>query len=47
MVPHDTEGMLPITISDNQCVMCHMPDAAKEMGMGATASSKVSHSYRF
>ena len=36
MIPHDTEGMLPITINDNQCVMCHMPDAAKDMGMGAT-----------
>ena len=37
MIPHDTEGMLPITINDNQCIGCHMPQAAQEMGMGATA----------
>ena len=46
MIPHDTEGMLPITINDNQCVMCHMPDAAKEMGMGATPVP-VSHLTNF
>lgn len=40
MIPHDTEGMLPITISDNQCVGCHMPKEAAEMGMGATAIPK-------
>ncbi|OHD94263.1 MAG: nitrate reductase [Sulfurimonas sp. GWF2_37_8] len=32
MIPHDTEGMLPITINDNQCVSCHMPEVAKDMG---------------
>jgi cytochrome c-type protein NapB len=32
MVPHDTEGMLPITIADNQCTGCHMPDFASSMG---------------
>lgn len=32
MIPHDTEGMLPITINDNQCVGCHMPEVAKDMG---------------
>lgn len=46
MIPHDTEGMLPITINDNQCIMCHMPDAAKEMGMGATPVP-VSHLTNF
>ncbi|MFT7004798.1 MAG: cytochrome c-type protein NapB [Sulfurimonas sp.] len=34
MIPHDVEGMLPITINDNQCIVCHEPMAAKEMGMG-------------
>jgi cytochrome c-type protein NapB len=28
MIPHDTEGMLPITINDNQCLGCHMPEVA-------------------
>ncbi len=32
MIPHDTTGMLPITKSDNQCLMCHMPDMASSMG---------------
>ncbi len=46
MIPHDTEGMLPITINDNQCISCHMPAAAKEMGMGATPVP-VSHLTNF
>ncbi len=32
MIPHDTEGMLPITINDNQCLGCHMPEVAPSMG---------------
>jgi cytochrome c-type protein NapB len=32
MIPHDVEGMLPITIKDNQCIGCHMPDVAASMG---------------
>jgi len=28
MIPHDTEGMLPITTNNNQCVGCHMPAVA-------------------
>jgi len=32
MIPHDVEGMLPITINDNQCVVCHDPMVAKDMG---------------
>lgn len=36
MIPHDTEGMLPITTNDNQCIMCHMPQSAKDMGLKAT-----------
>ncbi|MEA1955315.1 MAG: nitrate reductase cytochrome c-type subunit [Campylobacterota bacterium] len=32
MVPHDVEGMLPITIKDNQCVSCHAPEVAESMG---------------
>lgn len=27
MIPHDVEGMLPITIADNQCKMCHVDSA--------------------
>jgi nitrate reductase (cytochrome), electron transfer subunit len=32
MIPHDVEGMLPITISNNQCTMCHEPAVAESMG---------------
>lgn len=32
MVPHDVEGMLPITFKDNQCIACHSPEVAKDMG---------------
>lgn len=28
MVPHDTEGMLPIKIGANQCTGCHLPENA-------------------
>jgi cytochrome c-type protein NapB len=32
MIPHDTDGMLPIKINDNQCTGCHMPEVAASMG---------------
>jgi cytochrome c-type protein NapB len=32
MIPHSTEGMLPITIQDNQCIACHSPEVAVDMG---------------
>ncbi len=32
MIPHDTEGMLPITREDNQCIACHSPEVAESMG---------------
>ena len=41
MIPHDLEGLIPIT-ADNMCVTCHMPEVAKDVG--ATAIPK-SHLY--
>ena len=32
MIPHDIEGMLPIKTGSNQCIDCHMPEAAKGVG---------------
>jgi cytochrome c-type protein NapB len=29
MIPHDTEGMLPITKENNACLGCHLPNVAK------------------
>jgi len=31
MIPHSVEGMLPITIKNNMCKGCHMPDVAPAM----------------
>ena len=36
MIPHSTEGLLPVTKNNNACLGCHMPENAKAMGMGAT-----------
>ena len=32
MIPHSTEGMLPIKIGANQCTGCHMPEVAPSIG---------------
>ncbi len=32
MIPHDVDGMLPITISNNSCTGCHAPAVASSMG---------------
>jgi len=32
MIPHDTTGMLPISINNNQCTSCHAPGVAESMG---------------
>lgn len=32
MIPHSTEGMLPITQDNNQCLMCHDPAFAADLG---------------
>ena len=42
LIPHDLEGLIPITADNNMCVSCHMPEVAKEVG--ATAIPK-SHLY--
>ena len=32
MIPHDTDGMLPIKVGENQCTGCHLPEVASSMG---------------
>ena len=44
MILHNTDGMLPIKIGDNQCTGCHMPEVA--ISMGATPIP-VSHFTNF
>lgn len=31
MIPHDVEGMLPITINNNACTGCHAPEVAPSL----------------
>jgi nitrate reductase (cytochrome), electron transfer subunit len=31
MIPHTTSGFFPITIKNNICLSCHMPDKAEEV----------------
>ncbi|NPA11167.1 MAG: nitrate reductase cytochrome c-type subunit; periplasmic nitrate reductase electron transfer subunit [Epsilonproteobacteria bacterium] len=33
MIPHSVNGMVPIKVGKNQCLMCHMPSTAKSMGI--------------
>lgn len=39
MISHDVEGMLPITIDNNQCILCHDPMLAESMGATAIPKS--------
>jgi len=32
MIPHKLKGLVPITIENNMCLRCHMPDKSKEIG---------------
>jgi len=32
MIPHDVEGLLPITVNNNQCISCHTPGVAESLG---------------
>ena len=41
MIPHDTEGLLPIKIGNNQCLGCHMPDVASYVGATAIPVSHL------
>jgi len=39
LIPHSVEGLLPITMKNNQCLGCHMPDVAKSVGATAIPPS--------
>ena len=44
MIPHDTEGMLPITQNNNQCIGCHVDAASADKSI---PSVPVSHMTNF
>ena len=39
MIPHSVEGLLPITINNNTCTGCHMPEVAPSVGATAIPAS--------
>lgn len=41
LIPHDLEGLIPITKDVNMCVTCHMPDVAKDVGSTAVPASHL------
>ena len=41
MIPHDVDGMLPITIKNNACTGCHAPEVAPSMGALAYPKSHM------
>jgi len=41
MIPHDVDGMLPITIKNNACTGCHAPEVASSMGALAYPKSHM------
>lgn len=40
-IPHDLEGLIPITKDMNMCVTCHMPEFAKDSGATAIPASHL------
>ena len=41
MIPHDVTGMLPITINDNQCKMCHVDSAPYDTSIPSVPKSHL------
>lgn len=41
LIPHDIEGLVPITKDSNTCIDCHMPEFAKDVGATAIPKSHL------
>lgn len=41
LIPHDLEGLIPITTDLNMCVTCHMPELAEDVGSTAIPKSHL------
>ena len=46
MIPHSTTGMVPIKIGKNQCVLCHMPNAAKRLNINSIPKDHFVDSFK-
>jgi len=41
IIPHTVEDLLPITVDDNQCIECHLPEMAADVGATAVPASHL------
>ena len=41
LIPHDLDGLLPITLELNMCTTCHMPEFAGDIGSTAIPKSHL------
>jgi nitrate reductase (cytochrome), electron transfer subunit len=41
LIPHSTDDWLPITLSENQCLDCHLPENAADEGATPTPASHL------
>jgi len=39
LIPHSVEGLVPVTMNNNACLGCHMPEVAKSMNATAIPKS--------
>jgi cytochrome c-type protein NapB len=41
LIPHNVDGLLPITMSENACTDCHLPEDAADMGATPVPASHL------
>jgi len=41
LIPHSTDDWLPITLAENQCLDCHLPENAEDEGATPTPASHL------
>ena len=41
VIPHNTDGLLPITTDQNSCIECHMPEEAADVGATPVPASHL------
>ena len=41
VIPHNTEGLLPITADENTCAECHLPESAEDVGATSVPASHL------
>lgn len=41
MIPHSVDGLIPVTMNNNSCIGCHMPEVASMVGAVAIPTSHM------